>query len=95
MATVDITIQVLLAAIVDSIIPNAPNFLDYLGATAVVVGFAGIDIPMEALFKPKEATMELEKENLSSADQDDLSSICKYITLSLISFYDCLLQLQN
>lgn len=76
-ATAGLTIQVPLAAIVDSITGNAPNLLDYLGAAAVMVGFAGINIPLEALYKRKEANLELENENLSSADQDDVSSISK------------------
>lgn len=39
--------------------------------------FAGIYVPSEAPYKPKEANMELDNENLSSVDQDDFSSIRK------------------
>ncbi|CAL1361615.1 unnamed protein product [Linum trigynum] len=44
-ATAGLTIQVPLAAIVDSITGNAPRLMDYLGAIAVMIGFAGINIP--------------------------------------------------
>ncbi|CAN0897898.1 Solute carrier family 35 member F5 [Linum grandiflorum] len=44
-ATAGLTIQVPLAAIVDTITGNAPRLMDYLGAVAVMIGFAGINIP--------------------------------------------------
>ncbi|KAF6135793.1 hypothetical protein GIB67_028649 [Kingdonia uniflora] len=44
-ATAGLTIQVPLAAIVDSLTGHAPHLMDYLGAAAVMVGFAGINIP--------------------------------------------------
>ncbi|XP_073009244.1 uncharacterized vacuolar membrane protein YML018C isoform X1 [Typha latifolia] len=47
-ATAGLTIQVPIAAIVDSITGHAPHLLDYIGAAAVLVGFAGINIPFDA-----------------------------------------------
>ncbi|RID81007.1 hypothetical protein BRARA_A03626 [Brassica rapa] len=61
-ATAGLTIQVPLAAIVDSLSGNKPSFTDYIGAAAVMVGFAGINIPSES----KETAIELEPETLVS-----------------------------
>ncbi|XP_017243134.1 uncharacterized vacuolar membrane protein YML018C-like isoform X2 [Daucus carota subsp. sativus] len=44
-ATAGLTIQVPLAALVDSVTGNAPHTMDYVGAAAVLVGFVGINIP--------------------------------------------------
>ncbi|KAG9441554.1 hypothetical protein H6P81_017408 [Aristolochia fimbriata] len=44
-ATAGLTIQVPLAAVVDSVTGHAPHLMDYLGAVAVMIGFAGINIP--------------------------------------------------
>ncbi|KAJ4728497.1 thiamine-repressible mitochondrial transport protein THI74 [Melia azedarach] len=55
-ATAGLTIQVPLAAVVDSLTGNAPNLLDYLGAVAVMIGFAGINIPSDALSRSKDAS---------------------------------------
>ncbi|KAF6158961.1 hypothetical protein GIB67_042042 [Kingdonia uniflora] len=44
-AIAGLTIQVPLAAIVDSLTGHAPHLIDYLGAAAVMVGFAGINMP--------------------------------------------------
>ncbi|KAD3640595.1 hypothetical protein R6Q59_003325 [Mikania micrantha] len=60
-ATAGLTIQVPLAAIVDTVIGNAPSFMDYIGAAAVMVGFAGINVPSETCSTPKEAILELEE----------------------------------
>ncbi|KAL2488149.1 EamA-like transporter family [Forsythia ovata] len=73
-ATAGLTIQVPLAAIVDSVTGNAPGLLDYIGAAAVMVGFAGINIPSEACSGIKEANLELENGNVGPSGQDDLSS---------------------
>jgi solute carrier family 35 protein F5 len=59
-ATAGLTIQVPLAAIVDSLSGNKPSFTDYIGAAAVMVGFAGINIPSEMFCKSKETAIELE-----------------------------------
>lgn len=44
-ASAGLAIQVPLAAIVDSIMGHAPHLMDYLGAVAIMVGFAGISVP--------------------------------------------------
>ncbi|KAK9944836.1 hypothetical protein M0R45_010385 [Rubus argutus] len=59
-ATAGLSIQVPLAAIVDSVTGHAPHFADYLGAVAVMIGFVGINIPSDAFKRSKEATPELE-----------------------------------
>ncbi|VVA96780.1 unnamed protein product [Arabis nemorensis] len=59
-ATAGLTIQVPLAAIVDSLVGNKPSFTDYIGAAAVMVGFAGINIPSEVFCRSKETGIELE-----------------------------------
>ncbi|TXG63979.1 hypothetical protein EZV62_010973 [Acer yangbiense] len=64
-ATAGLTIQVPLAAVVDSLTGNAPHLMDYLGALAVMVGFAGISIPSDVFNRSKEANLELENENVS------------------------------
>lgn len=75
-ATAGLTIQVPLAAIVDSVMGNAPNIMDYVGAAAVMVGFAGINIPPDTFSRSKETTsIELENGNHDgSSDQDHLSA---------------------
>ncbi|GAA0154519.1 secondary carrier transporter [Lithospermum erythrorhizon] len=70
-ATAGLTIQVPLAAIVDSLKGNAPSFSDYIGATAVMVGFAGMNIPSD-IFSRAEASGVIEMENLNNTCQDDL-----------------------
>ncbi|XP_062178358.1 uncharacterized vacuolar membrane protein YML018C-like isoform X1 [Phragmites australis] len=47
-ATAGLTIQVPIAAIVDTLTGHAPHLLNYIGAAAVLVGFAGINIPSES-----------------------------------------------
>lgn len=75
-ATAGLTIQVPLAAIVDSVMGNAPHLMDYLGGLAIMIGFAGINIPSDIFSRSKEASVELEKETLhSSTDQEHVSSI--------------------
>ncbi|KAI3449884.1 hypothetical protein Pfo_006549 [Paulownia fortunei] len=71
-ATAGLSIQVPLAAIVDSLTGNAPHLLDYIGAAAVMVGFTGINIPLDALFRTKEANVELESGNINPNDHDDI-----------------------
>lgn len=81
-ATAGLTIQVPLAAVVDSLTGNAPNFMDYIGAAAVMAGFAGINIPIDDFCRSKEAGIELEKENINSTDQDHTLSIHKDTAIS-------------
>ncbi|XP_071918683.1 thiamine-repressible mitochondrial transport protein THI74 [Coffea arabica] len=73
-ATAGLTIQVPLAAVVDSITGNTPHLLDYIGAAAVMVGFAGINIPPNSCAGSEQGSLELEKGSLSSAGQDHQSS---------------------
>lgn len=63
-ATAGLTIQVPLAAIVDSLTGNAPHLMDYLGAAAVLVGFAGINIPSDSCFASNDANLDREEENV-------------------------------
>lgn len=67
-ATAGLTIQVPLAAVVDSLTGNVPKLMDYIGAAAVMVGFAGINIPSDTFSRSREASLELEKENSSSTN---------------------------
>lgn len=64
-ATAGLTIQVPLAAIVDTLTGNAPRLMDYLGAVAVMIGFTGINIPSYTFSKSKETTVEIENENMN------------------------------
>jgi len=61
-ATAGLTIQVPMAAAVDILTGNAPNLTDYIGAAAVLVGFAGINFPSEVLSETEKAAMEFENE---------------------------------
>ncbi|CAI9276310.1 unnamed protein product [Lactuca saligna] len=67
-ATAGLTIQVPLAAIVDTVIGNAPGFMDYIGAAAVMLGFAGINIPSDTCTAVKESTVELEENHITTID---------------------------
>lgn len=67
-ATAGLTIQVPLAAIVDTVIGNAPGFMDYIGAAAVMLGFAGINIPSDTCTAVKESTVELEENHITTTD---------------------------
>ncbi|KAL8527541.1 hypothetical protein ACS0TY_005406 [Phlomoides rotata] len=72
-ATAGLSIQVPLAAIVDSFIGNAPHLLDYIGAAAVMLGFTGMNIPSDALCTTsKEANLELETGNIEPNHHTDL-----------------------
>ncbi|PRQ25559.1 putative EamA domain-containing protein [Rosa chinensis] len=62
-ATAGLSIQVPLAAIVDSVTGHAPHFADYFGAVAVMIGFVGINIPSDAFKRSEGATLELENGN--------------------------------
>ncbi|KAL3647643.1 hypothetical protein CASFOL_008611 [Castilleja foliolosa] len=71
-ATAGLSIQVPLAAIVDSLTGNAPHFLDYIGGAAIMVGFTGINIPSDSFCGNTEATVELESVHISRGDHEDL-----------------------
>ncbi|KAI4319328.1 hypothetical protein MLD38_032936 [Melastoma candidum] len=69
-ATAGLTIQVPLAAVIDTITGNAPHLLDYLGAVAVMIGFAGINIPSDVFCKSKEpGAIILENEPAEEKDE--------------------------
>lgn len=70
-ATAGLTIQVPLAAIVDSVKGNAPHSMDYVGGAAIMVGFAGINIPSDAFSRSPESSLELEDVN-PPTDQEHL-----------------------
>ncbi|VFQ95896.1 unnamed protein product [Cuscuta campestris] len=72
-ATAGLTIQVPLAAIVDSLTGNSPGIMDYIGATAVMMGFAGINIPSGACSKSQETNIELEEGNLHPTQQEHVT----------------------
>ncbi|XP_022159711.1 uncharacterized vacuolar membrane protein YML018C [Momordica charantia] len=74
-ATAGLTIQVPLAAIVDSILGNAPHLMDYLGAMAVMIGFIGINIPSDAFSCSKDVSIELPSENVIHGDHDHTTSV--------------------
>ncbi|KAE8681735.1 Kinase superfamily protein [Hibiscus syriacus] len=69
-ATAGLAIQVPLAAIVDTIIGNDPHLMDYVGAAAVMIGFAGINIPSDVFCRAKEGTDELKNVNISLTNQE-------------------------
>lgn len=70
MATAGLTIQVPLAAIVDTLTGNSPGLPDYIGAAAVMIGFAGINMPSNACSKCEEAGIELEDGNSQPTHSD-------------------------
>lgn len=70
-ATAGLTIQVPLAAIVDTITGHSPPFMNYLGAVAVMIGFAGINIPAEIFSKSTKTTaVELKNEDVNIRDEE-------------------------
>uniref|UniRef100_A0A2P2IVB7 EamA domain-containing protein n=2 Tax=Rhizophora mucronata TaxID=61149 RepID=A0A2P2IVB7_RHIMU len=73
-ATAGLTIQVPLAAIVDTLTGNAPRLMDYLGAAAVMIGFTGINIPSNGSCTSKEVSVEMQDDNVCSADHVHHSS---------------------
>lgn len=64
-ATAGLTIQVPIAAIVDTLTGHAPHLLNYIGAAAVLVGFAGINIPYDT---PQASQQEPETPIVSMVD---------------------------
>ncbi|KAK8953409.1 hypothetical protein KSP40_PGU011196 [Platanthera guangdongensis] len=64
-AAAGLTIQVPIAAIVDSITGHAPRLLDYIGAVSIILGFVGINIP--SFEKP---LIEEDTEDIVDANHD-------------------------
>ncbi|KAL7151739.1 hypothetical protein ABFS83_04G051800 [Erythranthe nasuta] len=72
-ATAGLSIQVPLAAILDSMKGNIPSLSDFIGGAAIMVGFAGINIPSNFLFRNnKDAIVELDTGNVNPNDHADL-----------------------
>lgn len=67
-ATAGLTIQVPIAAVVDTLTGHAPSLMDYVGAAVVMVGFTGINIPSDTFNKPQATQQEQEAENSSIVD---------------------------
>lgn len=68
-ATAGLTIQVPIAAVVDSLTGNAPRLMDYVGAVAVLAGFAGINVPSDDLCGTQ--VIQEEQETTSTVVADD------------------------
>lgn len=64
-ATAGLSVQVPLAAIVDSITGHAPLLIEYIGAASIMVGFVGINIPSNAFSHSQETMQEQVPENVS------------------------------
>ncbi|EYU46337.1 hypothetical protein MIMGU_mgv1a023602mg, partial [Erythranthe guttata] len=72
-ATAGLSIQVPLAAVLDSLKGNIPGLSDFIGGAAIMVGFAGINIPSDFLFRNnKDAIVELDSANVNPNDHADL-----------------------
>lgn len=69
-ASAGLSIQVPLAAVVDSVTGNVPSAMDWVGAAAITVGFAGINIPSDIFSKPEQPSIKLEHQNPNSPDQE-------------------------
>ncbi|KAK4407331.1 putative vacuolar membrane protein [Sesamum angolense] len=70
-ATAGLSIQVPLAAIVDSLTGNAPHLLEYIGAAVVMVGFTILNIPSGVLSRTTEASLELETSTKNANEHQD------------------------
>ncbi|XP_064947344.1 uncharacterized protein LOC135627116 [Musa acuminata AAA Group] len=66
-ATAGLTIQVPIAAVVDTLTGHAPHLMDFIGAVAVMIGFAGINIPSD----DSPGTQAIPKEEVTSIVVDD------------------------
>ncbi|XP_010066243.2 uncharacterized vacuolar membrane protein YML018C isoform X1 [Eucalyptus grandis] len=75
-ATAGLSIQVPLAAVVESLTGKAPHLMDYLGAVAVMIGFAGIILPSDAFSRSKEASVDLGNEDIDDHDHAALRADC-------------------
>ncbi|CAD6338628.1 unnamed protein product [Miscanthus lutarioriparius] len=79
-ATAGLTIQVPIAAIVDTLTGHAPHLLDYIGAAAVLVGFAGINIPVGE--SPQVVQQEQETPIVSMVDD---RFICPAVPMAMVT----------
>lgn len=64
-ATAGLTIQVPMAAVVDTLSGHNPNYLDYIGAACVVLGFVGLNFRSNKSNEPQpiDREQELEQEH--------------------------------
>ncbi|XP_077227398.1 eamA-like transporter family isoform X2 [Tasmannia lanceolata] len=69
-ATAGLTIQVPIAAVVDSLTGHAPHLMDYLGGVAVLIGFTGINIPSDAWSCSRRASQEQLDDDVSIVDEN-------------------------
>ncbi|GAB2234498.1 hypothetical protein Drorol1_Dr00003753 [Drosera rotundifolia] len=78
-ATAGLTIQVPLAAVVDTLTGNAPQATDLIGAAAIMIGFTGINLPSDGFSRSMEVNPVLDNEHNveegcnSSASKDVVS----------------------
>lgn len=63
-ATAGLSIQVPLAAIVDSLRGRAPRLLEYIGASSIMLGFLGINVPSDIFRRSQETARVQEDENV-------------------------------
>lgn len=61
-ATAGLTIQVPMAAVVDTLSGHNPNYLDYIGAACVVLGFVGLNFRSNKSNEPQPIDREQELE---------------------------------
>lgn len=59
-----------MAAVVDTIIGQAPHLMDYIGGAAIMVGFVGINIPPNAC-RSSDASHNEEIENIDVVAYQD------------------------
>ncbi|KAK9081295.1 hypothetical protein Syun_030658 [Stephania yunnanensis] len=78
-ATAGLTIQVPLAAIIDSLTGQAPHLLNYVGAAFVLVGFTGINVPSDACCSTRHADKKAEN---VAADETQNFSITRDIIIT-------------
>ncbi|KAL9262902.1 putative vacuolar membrane protein [Drosera capensis] len=62
-ATAGLTIQVPLAAVVDTLTGNAPQPTDLIGAAAIMIGFTGINLPSDTFSRSKKVNPVLDNEH--------------------------------
>ncbi|XP_058069387.1 uncharacterized vacuolar membrane protein YML018C-like [Magnolia sinica] len=63
--TAGLSIQVPLAALVDTLTGHAPSPMHYLGSAAAIVGFVGLNVPSNSCCGPKAAVQQREAEIVS------------------------------
>ncbi|GAB2282030.1 hypothetical protein Dimus_016590 [Dionaea muscipula] len=83
-ATAGLTIQVPLAALVDTLTGNAPRSTGLIGAAAILIGFAGINIPSDTLFtRSGRVSSESGNKNTVTVEEADCSSSISKETIAI------------